>query len=263
VVEGEFSRVLSVMERPDNTLSAIIRSAWDTGDLRTLTKNSPAKASGAHICIIGHITKAELLAKLSSNEAGNGFGNRFLWVCVRRSKVLPFGGQAEVAAQITEDLRQARQFALVAGRLDWNEEAKELWRGVYPALSEGHPGLEGALTARAEAQVLRLSLIYALLGCSQVICRAHLEAALEVWRYCAQSAAYIFGTRTGDPVADEILAELCKRGVLDRTAIRDLFSKHQGAARLTEALNVLQSLGRVHVERVPTGGRPREVWHAL
>ena len=265
VVEGEFARVLSVMARPENTLSAIVRSAWDTGDLRILTKNSPAKASGTHICVMGHITKSELLTKLSSNEAGNGFGNRFLWVCVRRSKVLPFGGRPEVSAlaEISEKLDKVRQFAQVAGRLDWSEEAKELWCGVYPELSEGHPGLEGALTARAEAQVLRLALIYALLDCSRVIAPPHLEAALEVWRYCRESAAYIFGKRTGDPVADEILAELRKRGSLDRTAIRDLFSKHQNVARLNEALNVLQSLGRVRVEQVPTEGRPREVWHAL
>ena len=265
VVEGEFARVLSVMARPENTLSAIVRSAWDTGALRILTKNSPAKASGAHICIIGHITKSELLAKLSSNEAGNGFGNRFLWVCVRRSKVLPFGGQPDGAAltKIVEELGRAREFAQVADRLDWSQEAKELWQGVYPELSEGHPGLEGALTARAEAQVLRLALIYALLDRSQTIMPEHLEAALEVWRYCAESAAYIFGKRSGDPIADEILAELRKRGALDRTAIRDLFSKHQNVARLSEALNVLQSLGRVRVEQVPTEGRPREVWHAL
>jgi hypothetical protein len=255
VVEGEFARVLSVMSRPESTLSAIVRSAWDTGALRILTKNSPATASGAHICVIGHITKSELLAKLSSNEAGNGFGNRFLWVCVRRSKVLPFGGQPEVAAlaEIIEDLGRARQFA----------QAKELWQGVYPELSEGHPGLEGALTARAEAQVLRMALIYALLDRSQTIMSEHLRAALEVWRYCAESAAYIFGKRSGDPIADEILVELRKRGSLDRTAIRDLFSKHQNVARINEALNVLQSLGRVRVEQVPTEGRPREVWHAL
>jgi predicted DsbA family dithiol-disulfide isomerase len=91
----------------------------------------------------------------------------------------------------------------------------------------------------------------------------HLRAALEVWRYCAESAAYIFGKRSGDPIADEILVELRKRGSLDRTAIRDLFSKHQNVARINEALNVLQSLGRVRVEQVPTEGRPREVWHAL
>jgi hypothetical protein len=48
----------------------------------------------------------------------------------------------------------------------------------------------GAVTARAEAQ---LALIYAVLDGAALIARPHLEAALEVWRYCDESAAYIFG----------------------------------------------------------------------
>ena len=63
--EGEFARVLQVMSRAENTLSAVLRNAWDRGDLRTSTKNSPAKASGAHISIVGHITGDELVAKLT------------------------------------------------------------------------------------------------------------------------------------------------------------------------------------------------------
>lgn len=85
VFEGEFASVLRVCSRNGNTLSAVIRNAWDTGNLRTLTKNSPANASGAHISIVGHITRDELLRYLEDTEAANGFGNRFLWFCVRRS----------------------------------------------------------------------------------------------------------------------------------------------------------------------------------
>ena len=43
------------------------------------------------------------------------------------------------------------------------EAARQLWAEIYPELSEGKSGLVGALTARSEAQVLRLSCIYALL----------------------------------------------------------------------------------------------------
>ena len=48
----------------------------------------------------------------------------------------------------------------------------------------GHSGLYGAVTSRAEAQVVRLSLIYALLDCSPVIRQEHLLAALALWEYC-------------------------------------------------------------------------------
>ncbi|MGH9338311.1 MAG: hypothetical protein ACRD1R_01660 [Acidobacteriota bacterium] len=46
VIESEFARLLNVMQRDSNTLSAVIRQAWDSGDLRTMTKASPARATG-------------------------------------------------------------------------------------------------------------------------------------------------------------------------------------------------------------------------
>jgi hypothetical protein len=55
-------------------------------------------------------------------------------------------------------------------------EASEYWEAAYPDLSEGHPGLLGDVTSRGEAQVLRLSLIYALLDCSPIITVEHLIA---------------------------------------------------------------------------------------
>ena len=93
VVESELASALKVISREGNTLSAVIRDAWDRGELRTLTKNSPARATGAHISILAHITREELRRYLQATEAANGFANRFLWLCVRRSKVLPEGGR--------------------------------------------------------------------------------------------------------------------------------------------------------------------------
>ena len=72
-VEPEFASTLRVMNREGSILSAVIRQAWDTGNLRTLVKNSPAKATGAHISIMGHITRDELRRYLDRTEAGNGF----------------------------------------------------------------------------------------------------------------------------------------------------------------------------------------------
>jgi hypothetical protein len=91
VVEEEFASVLKVCQRDANILSPSIRSAWGTGDLEILTKNAPARATGAHISIIGHITRQELVRYLTTTEAGNGFGNRFLWLYVRRSKCFNSG----------------------------------------------------------------------------------------------------------------------------------------------------------------------------
>jgi len=45
--ETEFSRVLQVMERKDSTLSSIVRQAFDTSDLRIMTKTNPIDATVA------------------------------------------------------------------------------------------------------------------------------------------------------------------------------------------------------------------------
>lgn len=99
VFEQELASVLKVMARERNTLSAVVRSAWETGDLQTLTKNSPTKATGAHVCILAHITADELRGELNAMEIANGFANRFLWLLVRRSKELP-DGEAVPEAQL-------------------------------------------------------------------------------------------------------------------------------------------------------------------
>ena len=103
VVQPEFASVLRIMQRDGNTLSPLLRQAWDGGTLRTLTKNDPLKASGAHITVIGHITKDELLRYLGDTEMFNGFANRLSFACVRRSQFLPEGGsvpQAELNSLI-------------------------------------------------------------------------------------------------------------------------------------------------------------------
>jgi Protein of unknown function (DUF3987) len=175
VLEEEFASTLRVMGREGNTLSPIIRRAWDDGNLSSLVKNSPCRASGALISIIGHITAHELRQYLDRTEAANGFANRFLFVCVRRSKLLPEGGclsesdLAPVARQVGQALACARRIEAVRR----NDEAALLWRTVYGELSEGRRGLLGAVISRAEAQTMRIAMLYALLDGSSSIAVAH------------------------------------------------------------------------------------------
>jgi hypothetical protein len=94
IVEPEFAGVLSVAERPGNTISSLIRRAWDGDKLQTLTKNSPLCATGAHISIIGHITEDELRARITRTDMANGFANRFLFALIRRSKETAVRGRS-------------------------------------------------------------------------------------------------------------------------------------------------------------------------
>jgi hypothetical protein len=266
VFQGEFGGVLKVLSREGNTLSAVIRDAWDRGDLRTLVKNSPARATGAHISVIAHITREEVRRHLRETELANGFANRFIWLAVRRSKCLPEGGNLDPAAlnHLVERARKAVDFARTVGEMRRDEAARRAWAAVYPELSEGRPGLVGAVLARAEAQVLRLSMLYALLDCSAIIRQEHLEAALALWEYAEASTLWVFGDRTGDEVADRIVEAL--RGVgeagLTRTQLHELFGRHAREARIAEALAILTRLGLARPEERPTRGRPAEVWVA-
>jgi hypothetical protein len=208
IVQTEFSAVLKVMARDGNTLSEIIRDAWDGRDLRTITKASPLRATAPHISIIGHITKAELRRYLGGTETANGFGNRFLWACARRSKELPDGGRLLDFATERPEIQRAIDHARRIGELRRNDAASRLWHALYGQLSADRPGMLGAITARAEAQVMRLACLYSLGDSSYFVAPEHLKAALALWRYCFDSANYLFGDRLGHPVADEILVAL-------------------------------------------------------
>jgi hypothetical protein len=142
VYEPEYANVLKQTERQGNTLSVILRQAWESSNLRSLTKNSPARATGAHVSLIGHITTEELGRYLSTTEMANGYGNRHLWVCVQRSKSLPDGGKVRVEQMepLQTRLAEARTFARGCGEMRRDDEAREVWHSVYDALSEGQPG---------------------------------------------------------------------------------------------------------------------------
>ena len=266
VVESEFASTLRVMGREGNTLSPVIRNAWDRSDLQTMTKNSPAKATGAHISIVGHVTDDELRRYLTVTEAGNGFANRFLWVCVRRSKCLPEGGclSEQNLEPLVRSLREAVEFARGTARIERDAEARELWAQVYPGLSDGRPGLSGSVTSRAEAQTMRLALLYALLDQSTHIRTGHLLAALALWEYAEESAQCIFGDALGDPLADEILALLRRNpDGLARTEVHHHFSRNRRSSDLQRAFESLVERKLASLTKRATRGRHAEVWAAI
>jgi len=268
VRESEFARVLQVAERETNTLSAIIRDAWDTGKLQTLTKNQAAYATGAHISIIGHITKNELRKLLTDTATANGFANRFFWVLTKRSKLLPGAGALEIEdlQDIIERLRLALEVARDVTRIERDQEARQLWWKLYPRLTWDRLGLWGSVTSRAEAQTLRLSCIYALLDSLPIVKKAHLSAAYAVWRYCEDSARYVFGDSTGHVIVDEILRELRETPEgMTRTEIREHFKRNRSSAQTDTALGEVKDAGVARFEEALAGNnhrRPTVRWFA-
>lgn len=265
VIESEFARVLASVERQGNTLSPTLRDAWDGKPLATMTKNRPTKCMEPHISVVAHITADELQRMLSDTSVANGFLNRFLLVGSRRSKILPFGGRPLDFGDIRLRLHLALEFARGADQVELHEEARPLWVDAYTRMTCGGAGMFGAVVARGPAHVMRLAMLYSLLDQTDVIRHRHLAAALEVWRYCSETAAFLFGDSLGDPLADQILAELrAASGGLTRTAIfRDVFQKHKTAAAISVALSRLAKLGKIRSEVTEGAGRPVERWFAV
>jgi hypothetical protein len=276
VVEPEFAAVLAVMQRPGgNTVSHLLRKAWDGQILQTMTRKEPLTATGAHISLIGHITEDELRACLTRTDMANGFANRFLFALVKRSKLLPFGGDLSESdlQQLGEKLRvivdtvtgDPLSNQVPTPLVTMTDAAKTEWAPIYHDMADERPGLLGAIAARGEPQILRLAMIYALLDKANQIDLPHLRAGIAVWNYCEASAAHIFGATLGDEVADTILRALknAGRNGMSRATIRDLFGGHKSKERTDAALALLTEKGRARVElQGGTRGRPLEMWFA-
>ena len=263
VPEKEFASALTVMTRRGNTLSAVVRELWDSGESGKLTKNSPARTSNAHVSIVGHITVEELRRNIR-HEIANGFANRFLFTCARRQRFLPHGGNVDMArlADYAEILGEAIDAASRIGTLSMDGPAMHVWEDAYPGLVVERTGILGAITARAEAQALRLAVTYALLDARPDMPRAvirepHVAAALAVWTYCLDSASFVFSD-AHDPLTERVLDGLRRAGAagLTRNQIReDVLQRHVLAADLDDALAELVRTATIVATEEPTAGR--------
>src|SRR5262249_52441310 len=131
--EPEFAGALEVMKRQGSILSRVIREAYDTGNLRVLTKNTPERATGAHVSIIGHITIDEYRTSLDRTSILNGYANRFLNVLTRRAQELPFGGtlDAAAAAELATRLRRVLGNTTIRHEITFDPEARKMWIAEY------------------------------------------------------------------------------------------------------------------------------------
>jgi DNA-binding transcriptional ArsR family regulator len=185
---------------------------------------------------------------------------------VSRSKLLPSGGEFHRVDLVptVRRLRDAVDAARRVRRISRDAAAEALWAETYPVLVRRRGGVFASVTARAESQVMRVAMIYALLDGVSEIRVEHLRAGMAVWAYCEETAWYLWGESTGDRDADRVLAALREEAELTRNEIRGLFSSHGVThARLDRALEVLQDAGLVRqAGRRETGGRPAEVWES-
>ena len=268
LVEEDFAAPLKTMIRQPGILTTVLSQAWDTGDLCALTRTSPIRATGAHISIIAHITARELEPRFRLSQYANGWHGRFLWVVSRWSKRLPEGGGTPAYGDIVPRLRQALDWAKDCDRpIERDDQARELWSEIYACRGKGETRLAGQSGCRTEAQILRLSCIYALMDCSPLVLLPHLEAALAFCRYAEDTDAFIASLGTPAPARSRLLSAVRGAGAQGQSKrqIYSAFNGHLTADQLATYLKELEDSGliapsektengRSHTTYVATGG---------
>ena len=264
VVEPEWGRLLAVARREGSTISPLLRQAWDGDRLAVRSRAGKAVADGAHVVVLGHVTAEELRSKLLDVEVANGYANRHLFCEVRRSKLLPSGGNLDEAevARLGQEVGDAaspgpchRRPAPHAGRGGAMGRALPADGRRRARRHSGRPDRSRRSTSAPPIGHLRIARWH------RQIDLPHIEAAWAVWRYCRSSVAAIFGDRTGDPVADRLLDAARRAGPSGLTTDEQhgALGRHVPAPRLRVARDLLVSLGSALVRQVDTGGRRAEV----
>lgn len=254
IAESEFASVLRRIGRENAILGPTLRDAWDGSDLIAKSRtNGKSKASDYHLALVGHITVEELEACLSQTEIQSGTANRILWVYAERANVLPNGGNTpdwlieDTAVRLRAALQRA---ASIRGPVEMSPMANSRWEEWYLETAEDDPpGIMGAVISRAEAQVLRLALIYALADSSDQIEIWHLQPAIAVWDYCRASAQMIFGNKTGNKHLDKLLKHLfvtqSQDGMTKTEISGEVFSRNLKQADLDDAILLGVQLGQL------------------
>ena len=266
VFASEFASLLSVMQREGNILSAVLRDAWDRGDLNIVTKHNPARATGALISLVGHITRDELVKHLHETEMASGFANRFLFACVRRSKLLPHGGELDEQALAEMAKRAGRGRLRERGRPDrlFDRRRRPLAGGLCNSFGRP-PRLAGRIDRQGRSP-----------SCAP--CSALCPMGPELYHHTPTPhggighlgllpclGRHLFGDKLGDAGADAILSALrhAPEG-LTRTAISGLFSRNVAVNKIARALEELERRGLANCRNNTANGpgRPSETWFA-
>ncbi|HEV2640777.1 MAG TPA: DUF3987 domain-containing protein [Actinocrinis sp.] len=266
VIETEYSVTMRRSGREGNTLSGVLRQAWEGDDLATLTRES-LHATAPHIGIVAHITPGEFRMCVKGADMAGGTYNRFLPIYSERSKEIPDGEGAgdDLITNYALVLRTVVKQARDVRKVTLTPAAREYWGDVvYSALSsETHTdGIVAQFTARATPYARRAAMLYALGDGAAEVDVTHLQAAYALVTYARATAAHVLGTGTGDPQLDKTIAALSTAGErgLSRMELSHLFSRKLTAAQLDDLVSKVETVPNVTRTRRTGVGRPTDVW---
>ena len=266
VLETEWESVLARTRREGNTLSAVLRDAWDGRTLATMHAGGASREVGVHaLTVVGHITPQALQEGMTGSDLTNGFLNRFIPIAVHRPHLVVWPEEMTVSAR-NALVTIATKKSDVDGEFTLTPEAKNLyahWYTTYSDESEKTADRVAMATGRAVPNLLRLALIYAWLDDSLgLIDVDHVKAATAIIDNARASAQLLLAAgRAG--VDGKILKALREVGPMTKTDLFNHFARHVSADQLNEALTTLVESGEVVVEKkTDTGGRPSEMYRA-
>ncbi|NQU37576.1 MAG: DUF3987 domain-containing protein [Actinobacteria bacterium] len=261
---GLFNKMIS-----QESVEKTITKAWDSGVLETTTKKESMRCKEPHVSIIGHITPDELYDRLDKRLLDNGFSNRWLYVMIKKTAVVPqppaprnIPGADGLAEVIAENIRANP--LLMSGPVKFTAKATTMFNATHGHMSDYRfAGAMGKQSARWAPQIYKLAIIYAAIDGAKTIDVPHLAAARAAWAYSHRSASAFFSGMTGNQYADQFLDiwRSADYAAVTLTDIDEMFNKNMSAAKRTKMLERLTRDGVVSRTQVtsPNGGRPATV----
>ena len=254
-VEAEFAGAMAAASREKNTLSATIRTAWDGKTIAPLVKNAAWAATDPQIVISGHITAAELLARMKDVDALSGFLNRFVILHIVRPKLvaLPRRTPDDAVNSLAARVAEAVSFAsapdvAISNSLEitLSQDAIKFWCEQYPSLTAEVDGIAGAMLVRSEIYTRMLSMVFALLDKTSVIEPQHIKAALAWVNYWKDSVLYIFQTLAAKAESErlnedsaEVLEFIRQHPGCNKSSLTYSFKNKLNGTQVTNSLNYL------------------------
>lgn len=264
VYEVEWGGVMDRMGRVGNSLSAMLRSAWEGGDLSTMNVNARV-APSSHLAVLAHITPEEFRSKVRASDLAGGTYNRFLPVAVARSKFLPLstGADQDLVTDLGASLANRVRHGAKLGAIGLTADAAALWHGLYVEFGSEHSddhGPVGQFLSRTAPNCLRVAAIHAALDRKTAIDTDHLTAAAALVRYSIASARAVFNA---DPSLARLAAWIAEAATAGRTRTeisKEFFGGNKSADEVTRLLDQLTNTGHITPhKRPPASGRGRPI----
>lgn len=221
VFESEFSNTMSMHQRSGNTVSMVLRNAFDGVDIKPLTKRDKVRVTRPYVCLFANITASELTThEQSKTLTHNGMLNRFLILWQQPVKEVPFpepmpSDKVEhYASLIAQRIMLSRNYShethwkkttALARPLSLNDDAKSLWKKEYGRLlNRPDCDVVMTLTRRHRLHALILSSLFALLDGRLTIQPADIRSALSWCEYSRKSVVYIFNVMAKQATAQQL-----------------------------------------------------------